>query len=234
VPCVVCGQKLRSKLTYYAGYSLFGGGTGIQIYCQSCTGAFTQLPEDQQRFYLKSRIKLAFPSPQVIYAEKDPTTGERRYIGRTGKPVDRHSAHTRDKKSGRSIYRPATEERTWYSKSNWIYDLNEQGLRPIQEILHMVEPPFYIIEYEQRYIWHAIQQGWPILNHETQNHRLVSRIRHSPFNFLTTPFEWLLKDGWFWQSKGIEAFLHAWHEADQDTASFRQWLAENYPTIHLD
>jgi len=245
VPCVVCGQKFRSKLSYYAGYTLFGGGTGISLHCAACANTFAALPESKQRFYLQSRIHLAFPSPQVIYAEKDPLSHEIRYIGRTGNATTRHSEHTRDKKSGRSMYRTEIGDREWYSKSNWIYDLSQQGLKPVQEILYTVEPSAYVVEYEMRYIWHALQQCWSILNQESTHKHLIDRIRRSSINFLCAPFEQLVSEQFF-SERGIEAFLRIWfdkpvsHEPETPdplpapSVSLSRWLNANYPARDLD
>lgn len=245
VPCVVCGQKFRSKLSYYAGYTLFSGSAGISLYCATCADTFAALPESKQRFYLQSRINLAFPSPQVIYAEKDPLSYEIRYIGRTGNAITRHSAHTRDKKSGRSMYHTEIEDREWYSKSNWIYDLSQQGLKPVQEILYTVEPSAYVVEYEMRYIWHALQQGWSILNQESIDKHLIDKLRRSSINFLRAPFEQLVGEQFF-SERGIEAFLRMWfdkpvlHDPEtpdplpEPSVSFSSWLNANYPTVDLD
>lgn len=251
VPCVVCGQKFRSKLTYYAGYTLFGGGTGIPLHCTACADAFLALPENKQRFYLQSRINLVFPSPQVIYAEKDPLNHEIRYIGRTGNATDRHSAHTRDKQSERVTYQ------TWdgkkqeiYTKANWIYDLSRQGLKPVQEILYTVEPSAYVIEYEKRYILHALQHGWSILNYEVNSigptsEQFLDRARSSSLDFLHAPFEQLVSEQFF-LPQGLEAFLRAWydkpvtHEPEipaplpAPSISLSTWLDASYPTIDME
>lgn len=97
----------------------------------------------------------------------------------------------------------------WYSRANWMYDLAQQGLSSKQQILFDVQPAAYVIEYEARYILHAIQRGWPILNAEAQRSS-VDRVRASTLDFLHAPFADLVEDGWF-SSTGIEAFIRAWY-----------------------
>jgi hypothetical protein len=67
-----------------------------------------------------------------------------------------------------------------------------------------------VIEFEQRYIWHAIQQGWPILNSETMRLSWVEKARTSTIDFLHAPFADLVADKWFTRT-GIEAFIRAWY-----------------------
>lgn len=215
IPCVLCGQGMRNVLMRFDDYHLYGGGTKINLCCLSCQPAFQALPKAKQRFYIRARVNLAFPSSQVIYAEVDPLTREKRYIGRTKHAARRHSQHKLNIHAERPILRfydwkkEQYVETAWYSRANWMYDLAQQGFSPKQHILLDVQPAAYVIEYETRYILHAIQQGWPILNVEAQRPS-AEQVRSSTLDFLHASFADLVDDGWFMRD-GIESFIRAWY-----------------------
>ncbi len=57
-----------------------------------------------------------------IYALKDPTTNEIRYVGKTNNPTNRYAGHLSDKNNR-------------LHKTRWINTLKENGLLPVIEIL---------------------------------------------------------------------------------------------------
>ena len=223
VPCVICQQAINHPLIHLDGYALFGGGTKINLCCTSCIPAFQNLSEDKQRFYIRARVNLAFPSPQTIYAEIDPLDQNIRYIGRTGHTKRRHNEHKRkihkEQPTHQSYNRETREfvETSWYSRANWMYDLAQQGISSVQNVLLDVEPAAFVIEYERRYILHAIQQGWSILNAEAYLPSF-KQVRSSSLDFLSIPFadlvtevaNMMIGNGWL-EAKGIEAFIHKWY-----------------------
>jgi hypothetical protein len=87
--------------------------------------------------------------------------------------------------------------------------LAEKALTPSMEILHSVEIAPLVLEWEQRFIFHGIQQGWNLLNWETMDNELVTHVRTSSVNFFTTPFEVLAQQRFF-SPYGLVAFLHRW------------------------
>lgn len=213
IPCVICQQGIRQPMNYFAGYSLFGNGTRISLCCRACESAFQVLPADHQRFYIRARVNLLFPTPQAVYSEIDPLSQQTRYIGRSGHVKRRHSEHKRnihqeqplhtyyDKEMGQYV------EVAWTSRANWMFDLKQQGLEAKQHILVDVQPAAYAIEYERRAILHAIQQKWPILNAEALS---GERVLTSSLDFLRAPFGDLVSAGWF-SNDGIAAFIRAWY-----------------------
>lgn len=78
------------------------------------------------------------------------------------------------------------------------------------QILQNVEISPLVLEWEQRYIWHGIQQGWKLLNVEAMDAGLVARVKASPFEFLIVPFEMLVQQHFF-SPYGLVAFLHKWY-----------------------
>lgn len=176
IPCVLCQQGIKDPMNYFDGYALFGGGTRVSICCRSCEAAFQALPVSQQYFYVRARVNLLFPAPQVIYAEVDPRSQQTCYIGRTGHAQRRQSEHKRNIHEGPAMLTvrdPETgkyREIEWTTRANWMHELKQQGLEAKQRILHDVQPATYIIEYELRFIWHAIQQKWPILNCKSRDY----------------------------------------------------------------
>lgn len=205
--CCLCQQKTarRDFLASYNGYALCGNGTCISLCCQSCEVAFCSLSCHQQWLCIQACCQRAFPDGQVIYSEVDPETGDIRYIGRTSKPKRRHKQHLEDVSS--RIREWGTQRTMWYTRSNWMYALSEKGLEPSMCILQTVDASPLVVEWELRYIWHGIQQGWRLLNVETMDERLVARVKESRFNFLEIPFEVLVQQHFFSPS-GLVAFLH--------------------------
>lgn len=213
VPCVLCGQPAAPfEWPHEYHYSL-------RLCCLTCRSAFDALDTGKKRFYIQSRLNRLYPAPQVIYAEADPRTNEIRYIGRTGNATRRHSDHLHDicQEPARSTaYNAETgrwQETPWYSRANWMYDLVEQGLQPVQHILAEVQPAPFILEYEQRYIWHGVQQSWPLVNKEAVLlHWTKERIQASTVDLLHAPFEVLVELGIFHEYR-LEAFIRKWYGA---------------------
>ena len=81
-------------------------------------------------------------------------------------------------------------------------------------ILHSVAVSPLVVEWEQRYIWHGMQQGWRLLNAQTMDEGLVARVNAARFDFLQVPFEILVQQHFF-SRNGLEAFLRAM-ESDQE------------------
>ncbi|GAC1357065.1 MAG: hypothetical protein NVS2B12_35630 [Ktedonobacteraceae bacterium] len=158
--------------------------------------------------YIRAACERSFPPGQVIYAEVDPVTGEIRYVGRTSKPKRRHAQHLSDASPRRAEW--GAERKAWYTRSNWMHALAEQELVPAMQILQHIDISPLVVEWELRYIWHGIQQGWKLLNGEAMDEKLVARARSAPFNFLQAPFELLVQQHFF-AAHGLVAFLHQWH-----------------------
>jgi hypothetical protein len=207
--CCLCQQKTprRDFLSSYNGYALCSNGAWISLCCQRCEPAFRALSPRQQWRCIHASCQRSFPSGQVIYAEVDPEVGDIRYVGRTSKPKRRHVQHLSDASPTAGQWGP--ERKAWYTRRNWMHALSEKGLAPSMQILQTVKVSPLVVEWEQRYIWHGIQQGWKLLNVETMDAELVARVKASPFDFLQVPFD-LLVQRHFFSSYGLVAFLHQW------------------------
>jgi len=166
------------------------------------------LPIDQQKALIREACNTAYPTGQVIYGLYDPRDNKVRNIGRTSDRKRRFRDHL---KSSNSLPHTYEERKEWYTKSNWIYDLLEQKLEPSMKIIKYVDISPKAPEWERRYILHGIQQGWELLNIETMDEYLVEKVQESCIDFLQTPFEDLVEQGFF-REKGLEAFVHAWYE----------------------
>lgn len=213
LPCCLCQKKTpRSDfLSHFKGYALCGSGIAISLCCKGCETALRTLSAARQCILIRSCCQQAFPTGQVIYAECDPETDEIRYVGRTSKPKRRHAQHLQDTSS--TVARWGTERKSWYTRGNWIYALAERGLKPSMQILQTIEKSPLVVEWEQRSIWHGIQQGWNLLNGETMDEELVARVKASPVDFLMAPFEILVQQHFF-SSYELPAFLHYWHQSE--------------------
>jgi hypothetical protein len=213
LPCCLCQKKKprRSFLSHYDGYALCGDGTYVSLCCKECETAFRALPHNYQEQYIHSCSLRAFPTGQVIYAEIDPETGAIRYVGRTGRPERRHAQHLQDASPTPGQLRAG--KKSWFTCNNWIYTLAEKELVPWMQILQHINITPLVVEWEQRYIWHGIQHGWQLLNSEAMDQTLIERIRTSPFEFLTVPFE-ILVQRHFFSSHGLVAFLHHWFHSE--------------------
>jgi hypothetical protein len=213
LPCCLCHRKTprRHFLAQISGYALCGDGAALSLCCQGCAADFLALSAAQQAFAIRSCCKKAFPDGQVIYAEVDPETQEIRYIGRTGKPKRRHAQHLGDRSSREGQWGP--ERTTWYTRRNWMQALAEKALTPSMEILYTVEVAPLVLEWEQRFIFHGLQQGWNLLNWETMDTELVARARASSIDFFTIPFEVLVQQRFF-SPYGLVAFLHKWYQPE--------------------
>ena len=93
-----------------------------------------------------------------------------------------------------------------------MHDLKQLGLEPVQVTLLHVDIPPQIVEWEQRYIWHAMQQKWPITNMEVIKGEDIRLVQENPINFLKAPLEEMVERGFF-REKGIEAFIRKWYES---------------------
>lgn len=205
--CVLCGQPAEPfEWPHDYHYSL-------RLCCRTCRPAFDALAPGHKRFYIQSRLNKLFPAPQVIYGEKDPRTNEIRYIGRTGNATRRHTEHQNDISAlpaQHMVYEAGTwKETSWYSRANWMHDLAELGLQPVQEILAEVHPAPFVVEMEQRYIWHGIHQGWPLVNKEAVLRRDIHHIRDYQGNILEAPFEELVNACILFGSS-LETFIRQW------------------------
>lgn len=211
--CCLCQQKTprRDFLSHYDGYALCGNGAWISLCCQGCESAFRALSSSQQRMSIQACCQRNFPSGQVIYAEVDPEVGDIRYVGRTSRPKRRHAQHLGDVSPTAGQW--GAERQAWYTRRNWMHTLAEKGLMPSMQVLQTVEVSPLVVEWEQRYIWHGIQQGWKLLNVETMDAGLVARVKASPVDFLQVPFEILMQLRFF-PSYGLEAFLHQWYQSE--------------------
>ena len=94
-----------------------------------------------------------------------------------------------------------------------MHALSEKGLTPSMEILQNITISSLVVEWEQRFIWHGIQQGWKLLNGETMDETLVARVKAADIDFLQVPFELLVQQDFF-SSHGLAAFLHKWHQSE--------------------
>lgn len=212
-PCCLCQKKTPrcNFLSHFDGYVLSGNGTAISLCCKGCEEAFLELSELQQRMFIRLCCQRTFPTGQVIYAEVDPETHEVRYIGRTGRPERRHAQHLRDASPTVRLWGAA--KKAWYTRGNWIQALSDKGLKPSMQIFQTIEISPLVVEWEQRYIWHGIQQGWRLLNGETMDEGLVARIKAASFDFLKVPFEMLVQQHFF-SSRGLAAFLRSWYQSE--------------------
>lgn len=102
-----------------------------------------------------------------IYALIDPTTGERRYVGKTNDIPQRLRAHESEARYSRS------------RKSNWIRGLQKQGLRPEAVCLETVQPGGDWIEAEIRWIAKGRSERWGLLN-VTDGGDDIPAAAHSP------------------------------------------------------
>ncbi len=195
--CCLCQEKKPRYdfLCRYDGYTLCGDGTWISFCCKGCEGAFRSLAVSQQRRSIHACCQRAFPPGQVIYAEVDPETDDIRYVGRTSRPQRRHAQHLSD--ASPTPYQWGSERKVWYTRSNWMYALSEEGLMPSMHILQKVNISPLVVEWEQHFIWHGIEQGWKLLNGETMDEELVGRVKTSRFDFLQVSFELLMQQHFF-------------------------------------
>jgi hypothetical protein len=205
--CCVCQmQTARTNfISCFNGYELRGNGASISLCCKACEETFSALSKVQQDMLIRSCCQRSFPAGQVIYAEVDPESCEIHYIGRTGKPQRRHAQHLKDVSP--VVGRWGAEKKEWYTRSNWVQELSERGLTPFMKILHAVDISPLVVEWEQRYIWHGIQQGWRLLNVEAVDEKLATHIQSASLDFLTVSFETLVQQHFF-SSYGLVAFLH--------------------------
>jgi hypothetical protein len=212
--CCLCEEKLprRDFLSSYDGYVLSCDGAWVSLCCRQCESAFQILPAFQQENHIRACCQKSFPSGQVIYAEIDPETKAVRYVGRTNNPERRHSQHLSDVSPTAALW--GTEQKAWFTRGNWMYALAERGLAPSMQILQQIEISPLVVEWEQRFIWHGIQQGWKLLNVEHMDEALIARINASRLDFLQAPFEQLVQQDFF-SSRGLAAFLRIWHQPEQ-------------------
>ena len=207
--CPICKEKklYLEFSNYYQDYSLRRDGANIYLYCSTCEKAFLALSEAQQTFYIRSRCNLAFPSGQVIYGLVDPESSLIRYIGRTHTPTKRLQKHLVDRCEDLTSFGDGPP---YYGRPKWMHDLYVKGLQPTLKVLREVTVAPQVIEWERRYIYHGLQQGWMLTNMEIAEEKLVIRCRASKLNFLQCSFESLEQEG-FIRKGGIEAFVHLYY-----------------------
>lgn len=215
--CCMCDKTYPfiSGLTKFNSFSLYKDGHRINLCCPECKKDFFALRAEEAQVVINLACDQAFPSNQVIYAEKDPRTQEIRYIGRTHNAARRHAEHVRHAtKFEGGFYQGARGELIPipYTRKHWIYDLKQLGLKPIQEILMSIEIAPQVMEWETRWILHAIQHKWPILNKEAITSGYANRV--GAIDFLHTPFEYLM-EGKFIGDHGIEAFVREWYTLEK-------------------
>jgi predicted GIY-YIG superfamily endonuclease len=87
-----------------------------------------------------------------IYALKDPTTNEIRYIGKANDPNERYKNHI-NKYGDKNTH-----------KRNWLNKLREEKLKPILEILEEVSIDNWV-EFEKSYIKKYLDAGCKLLNY---------------------------------------------------------------------
>jgi hypothetical protein len=210
LPCCLCQKRIprQNFLSSLNGDALCGDGAAISLCCQACESAFLALSHLQQEDCIRLCCQRAFPVGQVIYAEVDPQTQEIRYIGRTGRPERRHLQHLSDRCARESHWGP--EQIPWFTRRNWVQALADKGLAPSMTILRAVDVAPLVLEWEQRFIFHGIEQGWNLLNRETMEKERVNQIKTAGIDFLVAPFEVLVQQGFF-APQGVLAFLHRWY-----------------------
>lgn len=211
--CCLCQRRTprRNFLAHFKEYDLRGDGASVTLCCQECERAFLALSPLQQNNYIRASCQRAFPAGQVIYAEVDPQTQEIRYIGRTSQPERRHTQHLSDRSVREGRW--GADRIPWYTRRNWVQTLAEGGQVPSMEILQLIDVAPRVLEWEQRFIFHGIQQGWRLLNREMMDRELVARIKTSYMDFLTAPFDMLVQQRFF-APQGLIAFLYEWHQPE--------------------
>jgi len=227
--CVVCGARKghRSFPWGLDGHSFARswGSEGITLYisCKDCLENLATLPLARQRQLIQLGCKRAFGDYQAVYKLTDPETKQIRYIGRTNNVKDRYSRHLKDisgtphyhhvssiAADGTYMYEIDRTRPPIYTRSNWIYDLRAKGLKPSISVLYEPLPAPLIIEWEQRYILHGLQQGWPLTNLESEHYN-IQALQNPDIDFLHDPFEKLLKLAFFQEGR-LEAFIRKWYD----------------------
>jgi hypothetical protein len=91
-----------------------------------------------------------------IYCLRCPKTNEPKYVGRTGNIKQREKSH--NNKANKTITK----------KQLWINELREKGLKPILDVLKIVDPKdgYY---WELHYLKLYIHQGYKLLNNNINN-----------------------------------------------------------------
>ncbi len=208
--CCLCQRKTARQnfISQYDGYALCCSGAWISLCCLECEPTFRILSEDQKKSYIQACCQQSFSAGQYIYAEIDPETNEIRYIGRTNRPKRRHTQHLSDVSPIAGMW--GSERKRWYTRRNWMHALSQKGLTPTMRILRQVEVSPLVLEWEQRYIWHGIQQGWKLLNVEAVDEAFVQRVRATSLDFLEVSFEKLVQAGFFTPNE-LVTFLAKWH-----------------------
>ena len=223
--CNLCQRAYPyiAGLIRFDGFSLCKDGHRINLCCPGCKRDFLALPDKEMQAVIRAACEQAFPPHQVIYVERDPRTQQPRYIGRTHNAARRHAEHVRHAtKFEGGFYQGAQGELIPipYTRKHWIYDLKQLGLKPIQEILMSVEIAPQVMEWETRWILHAIQQEWPILNKEAITSGYAKRV--GTIDFLHVPLDDLI-EGKFIRGQGIEAFVREWYEEPSE-----DWMDDKF------
>lgn len=226
VYCIMC-QQTKRHLDFdpgLEGYSFHHSskneGMFFYVICRSCKNnkkKWGKLSREAKIAYIKEGADRCLPPGQVVYKLTDPETGEIRYIGRTNDVKRRMKDHCKLLRGGpwhpHHIKNEAGEwvvdlTRPFETRGYWMWKLKQKGLRPRMEVVYIPNPAVYIHEWEQRYIYHGLQCGWPLTNTEAVDYD-INRFQH--IDFLNDPFEKLLEEGIF-REKRIEQFFHDWYE----------------------
>lgn len=172
--CQMCSTRapVGDFLRAYQGHKL-GGGTlnGIKVCCTRCISRFEALSETEQLELLRRAMVKAYGERAVIYALQYDDQFPCQHIGRTKLYKKRMGQYKRD----------------WYREIKHHFALQELSFGPLS------------VEYESRWIMHALKHGWPIDNFELfrgaedgfsvqhQQARLTEAVQS--FEPLTAPFE---------------------------------------------
>ena len=87
-----------------------------------------------------------------IYSLSDPITNEIRYVGKTRNPEERFKNHCNPLHNRKS------------HKRNWVNKLRRKGVKPVFEILDIVDDKDWIF-WEQYWVWQCKAWGFNLVNH---------------------------------------------------------------------
>lgn len=217
--CVMC-QQTKGHSDFEHGLDDYrflrsGKEEGIElcIACRKCYRKWGKLPQETKRAYIVEGCDRCIGPGQVVYKLTDPETGEIKYIGRTNNPKRRMKSHCKDLRSDPWCPPPAHGE-PFETRGYWMWKLKQKGIRPSMDILFVPDTAVYIHEWEQRYIYHGLQSGWPLTNMEAMGYAKKGGVGHfQHIDFLADPFEKLLEVGFFKENR-IESFMHKWYELE--------------------
>ena len=108
-------------------------------------------------------------TPHSIYTLTCPLLGMVRYVGITMQSLNKRLQGHMSSDNGNGI--------GW--KRDWIKTLKQNGLRPLIDLVSEAPNEQQAKLEETRYIYHYIQQGFPLVNHEAMFPQLVLDLQHS-------------------------------------------------------